>query len=742
MPQTTQIVPKYSFPYTETVINNNTIWDDTDDTAANVDTAHRYLAVFTSEKGVDNKLVPISTVKELQNSFGKSNYKKYGQPLMTAYAIKAQQNTSLYAMRIMPNDAFYANAVLSLWYKLDKENKKIYIKFTQKSIEKPADVSWNDLKDELINLASKYDGPTVDGAAYQDAAGFTQVPLMVFTSTGRGVYGNNYRWRINLNTDYEKNYGFKLYTFQCLDIENGTDVKANYVGSLVTSTKISDASFINDVIEDNDDPNVPMDIHVFEENAEAFYDVYKNFWEEVLKDDPDYVIDSDIYVDTIPDMDCFDMLFGKDVSMMKTRVAKSLPFINYVSEKTAETPSDVYETRYVTKDGDYYLADGSHFTKDGDADVAGNISTEALTAKINSEDENEKVSETSVKIKDIDENLYSTDPVVVLNDIAGNDLLNGSDGSFDMSNPNRDSAIEAAYIAAFNGQYDSLILSPRRIPASALFDANFTMPVKAALARLALFRNDALLYLDTGFMDSLSLSTITNLEKDFSAVDKLRDEFEVFSNYLISYNLHDYKVKEDSTGKRVPVTITYFLASIHASHLDQYGYWVPMVNEKCQLSGHIRNSLKPTVDLYEKDLKEILYNDRFNYFEAIAENTYQRATQSTSDAETTSDLTEENNVQTLMYLKRSVEDDVRSQSYVWTDAESRADFASFIKAKYRTMIGKQIYSLDVKYSMNKFEFNRSITHVYLAVKFRKLTKQTIVEIDVNKQTFDENEGIV
>ena len=56
------------------------------------------------------------------------------------------------------------------------------------------------------------------------------------------------------------------------------------------------------------------------------------------------------------------------------------------------------------------------------------------------------------------------------------------------------------------------------------------------------------------------------------------------------------------------------------------------------------------------------------------------------------------------------------------------------------MIGKQFYSIDITYSMNEFEFNRSITHLYLAVKFRKLTKQTIVEIDVNKLTFDENEG--
>lgn len=286
-----------------------------------------------------------------------------------------------------------------------------------------------------------------------------------------------------------------------------------------------------------------------------------------------------------------------------------------------------------------------------------------------------------------------------------------------------------------------MILSSRRIPSAALFDANFSMPVKAALVRLGLFRNDCLVYLDTNFQESLSLSNITAMEKDFEVIDKLEEDFDVFANYLVSYNLHHYRVKEESTGKRVPVTITHFLAGIHATHNDTNGYWVPMVDQNAKLTGHIRNSLEPSIDGYEKDLKEILYNSRFNYFEAVAENTFVRATQSTSDSTETSDLTEENNVQSLMNLKRSIESDIREQRYTFTDGEERESFRDYIKTKYRPFIGKQFYSIDILYTMNEFEFNRSITHLYLAVKFRKLTKQTIVEIDVNKMTFEENETI-
>ena len=62
-----------------------------------------------------------------------------------------------------------------------------------------------------------------------------------------------------------------------------------------------------------------------------------------------------------------------------------------------------------------------------------------------------------------------------------------------------------------------------------------------------------------------------------------------------------------------------------------------------------------------------------------------------------------------------------------------------IKEKYRYMVGTQLYSMDVKFEQTKFEFDRQIVHLYLAIQFRRLSKQVIVEIDVNKQQYDEEQ---
>lgn len=736
MPQTSQIVPKYSFPLVDTVINDNTIQStDVDAGIISTEQTYPYLVVFRSQKGKDNKLVPIDSISDLHKQFGYGNFKKYGQPFMMAEALLSQQNVTLHAMRIMPDDAFYANDVLSIWYKEDLKNKKFYIKFTHKSLEKNDDVSsFKYIKDDMIERAKKLDGAPNEKGNYVDAEGYTQIPCAIFMASGRGVYGNNYRWRISLNTDYEKGYGFKLYSYNCLNMENGTTVDANYVGSIVSSTKISDASLINDVIEDSDESDIPMDIHVIEENMEKLYEIYVDFWKKVLEEDPTYKIDDSVYTDEIPDMDCFDPFFGKVVAQTKQRVTKSLPFIYFTKEYNAESPVSDTIRVYKNSDSSYYTQSGAYFGADGVADASQNITVEDLASKIS----DGTVTEETIPNPDYNADEWTkTSNVITINNIVGNELSNGDDGSF----PNED-AVDQMYIRAFSGSLDKLILSSRRIPSESLFDADFSMPVKAALAKLALFRNDAILYLDTNLIDSLSESDINLLEKDFSVIDELEESFDVFANYLISYNLHHYRVKETTTGKRIPVTITYYIASNLPTHFRVNGYHVPFTNGYARLNGHIKNSLEPSIEVHENELKEILYNSRFNYFEAVGENIFERATQSTSyisNESKTSDLIEENNVITMMILKRKIENDVRELTYGFTSETERSEFRDYIKEKYRGMVGKQLYSFDVKFEQSKFEFDRQIVHLYLAIQFRRLSKQIIVEIDVNKQQYDEEQ---
>ena len=127
MAQTVQIVPKYSFPYVETVINNNSVVDTTVDTG--VDTANKlpFISVFVGPKGPDNKLTNIESLEIFHDVFGYSNHKLYGQPMMMAEALLANGNTNVCCMRITPSDAAYANSVLSLWYKPAVDAKKFRI---------------------------------------------------------------------------------------------------------------------------------------------------------------------------------------------------------------------------------------------------------------------------------------------------------------------------------------------------------------------------------------------------------------------------------------------------------------------------------------------------------------------------------------------------------------------------------------------------------------------------------------
>ena len=57
MAQNIQIVPKYSYPNVETVINDYTMVDDATELDVAADSIVRYIFPFVSSKGVDNKFI-------------------------------------------------------------------------------------------------------------------------------------------------------------------------------------------------------------------------------------------------------------------------------------------------------------------------------------------------------------------------------------------------------------------------------------------------------------------------------------------------------------------------------------------------------------------------------------------------------------------------------------------------------------------------------------------------------------
>lgn len=714
MAQTTQIVPKFSFPYVETVINDYTLVTDGSVPSTEESSVKQIYAV-TASKGIDNVWVRKSSKESAIKTFGDSNFKRFGQPLMQALEVLDQENSQVWMMRVMPENAAYSNGVVSAYYKADSveevaeaHKRKFRIKLTSKSVENAT------TKEELAKAALVADGATVivDGEdVYKDAEGFTQAQLMTVNYSGRGVCGDYFSMRISQALTYEKELGIKMYNFEIINSENGISKDANYVGALVSSTKYSNESttLIDDVLGDAEVGMAPIDIKVNEDSVEKIYDAYVKFLKELHNDCvAEYETKLDQYAipeemlngseavtedfqaqydelkeisaiidstedDMIPDIDEFDIIFGKSVA-----TNDMLPGIAFPVALTddVDTTADDYDAAMFTTSKnlvDFVSAKGLRLGCGGDG--------------------------------------YFANPRTVMVDGV-------------MTQLTVEDEVKECFIKAYNGTFDKKILSPRRMAVTAMFDANYPYDVKKQIADLVLARNDCRLFLDAGIISSLTDGVVKKLINDYS----------IFNEHLISVDIHNYFVKEASTNKKVNVTISYFLAPQYTNHVNNFGYHIPFVYDNCQLSGHVRDSIAPVVEEYEKELKEQLCENRFNYFECVQENVFQRAIQNTTQKANT-DLLEENNSAILYNIKRMIETDIRSQIYNFSDERIRMSFIDVEKAKFAPMEGNIVETIDIKFSTTQYEFERSILHCYLEVVFRGLTKKAIVEIDINKRTY-------
>ena len=647
MPQATQIVPKYLHSHVETYINDYTKFDDSASTP--VDNNNKFICVFRSGKGPDNVLLKKDDLSDFIATYGNSNFAKYGQPLMMPIAMLTSGSATVYSMRVMPDDAFAANSILLMQYRFDEESKKMVIRYRTKYIDKEAMASIGSsgyktakaFKKQLELAAQAEVKESITDET--DGTEWKQLPIATFRMAGRGVYGNNYRWRIARNFEYENDYGIMMYTFECINAAGSASTEASYVGAIVSSSQYRNITLINDILDDEEKGAVMMDVDVLEEYVNEAYDEFKVFL-ETLDDVPE---------ELIPTNDTWD------------------PFFGYQCNSSTKHPN-----------------------------------MEVIGEATNTED-------------------------IGVDRAQGIALMGGDDGAFGSENPTDVfNATNECYVQAFSGEYDSVILSSRRSPCDAILDANYNadaehsqFDVKGTLYNMALARNDALLYLDAG------------TETTKAHIDDMIAEYARFSSRNAVKEFQHYTVKDPGTMKKCEVTVTYFYAQKLPGHYQNYGSWVPFVKARCELTGHIKNSLEPAVDDLEMELKEKLYVNRFNYFETIDENVYQRAAQNTAQMDN-SDLMEENNMNTLFALKKQLERDCWNSLYDFTSVEDRARFSESEQAKFASWIGSRVDTLSIVFDANAWEMERSIVHCYVSVQFRNMMKRVIIEIDVNKRNFE------
>lgn len=706
MASTVQIVPKHRYADVETIINDYTAVENIDN-PAEADSSIKQCYAVISGYGIDNVWLKMTSRSQAEATFGKSNFRKYGQPYMQALSVLDQNNSAVWLMRVMPENATYSNVLIYVGFKVDSSedyanahDRKFRIKFTYEYL------------DELVSRKALLEKLNAEGGSL-DAEGYKIYPFMAFNSAGRGDKGNLYGIRLSQNISYEKEFGIKMYNYEILYKENGLKLVATYVGTNVTSPKYTSEipTLIDDVIDMYAKGDYPVEVSVNEEVSNLIYEEYVEFAKELHNDlEAEYAekveaynLPADVISGVVPPADEEEKAKVEELWAIDAEI---------VATATSNIPDvDEFDIIYGREIGTTDM-------------IAGVAYPEALTDDID------------ITSEDYDPNDYSeSDNLVDFGSTAGVALVGGSNGYFD--NPRVEELsdgmtkkwtfqeeVDLCYKNAYAGVYDGKILSKSRTPITVLWDANYSYEVKAAIAALGELRDDCRVMLDAGFIDTINKSVVNTLIRKYAG----------FNHYRESVDIESYYYREPETMKKCRVTCSYYLAPQYVNHVNIYGEHIPFVKEYATVSGHIKNTVTPVVEEYMTEIKDLLHDNRFNFFECVNENVFRRSTQNTRQTNNT-DLLQESNVFILYNLKRQISIDAQSQLYNFADESVRQTFCEFEKAKYASWVGEKLQSFDITFSTSKYEFENSILHLYIDIVFRGLTLHVIDEIDINKRTY-------
>lgn len=355
------------------------------------------------------------------------------------------------------------------------------------------------------------------------------------------------------------------------------------------------------------------------------------------------------------------------------------------------------------------------------------------------------------------------------------------------------------FVKAFRGLKDSRILSPSRIGLDFIFDANYNMTTNETIeiqnVNIPLFSNSTVLtdkdasalsvmavsnpgtfsYTDLNVKKALwdlnefrckngmtvnpeqGAGTSLLLDLGFVGIkygdasrqlDEVLNMVDNLTGRQCSIDLGYFDIIDPYTGKKEPVTVMYHIAQNYVNHVLVNGLNIPYTNTYTYISSMqrssslmsagqmVRDSFRPTIDLIDWDVKEKLYNGRINYWVTSDEGRLvERMCQNTRQLEASA-LLEENNVRILNTLKKNLEKSTRGYAYAWNEPEVRKGFTTAQMKIYKPWIGTMVQDLEIYFDANEWEQQRMIMHCYVSVKFRDIVKRIIIEIGINRPTYE------
>jgi hypothetical protein len=802
MPQTAQIIPYYSQPHVHTVINDNTFYSEDVAAFSVEEKPYSTLVVTGADKGIDNKLMKLTDYATKVQLFGKSNFTKYGQSSLQADVLLNNQYTNVWFMRVLPDNARYANTIVLAKYRtgdvLDVNGqptgkKRLEIKFETAYAKPPAIAAGAITESAIEEYARSLANETAD-----PLTGYKVLPLFYVRSTGRGKYGNQYSLRLTRDYNFEYDYNVKAYGFGVIENDIATATKNYFVGSLSNGSQYNQSTLIDDVINKYTLGTTPVVIKSFEDSMDKLFKAYSDIVElnaaYIGTITPTTADLDELDVAKKITLDAFDPVFGYKLN---TRNDELIPYYqNYtiqsrgyvVPDKSTASVKPLNTSAWDTA----FIGAKLLLTADPDHNngrYAYIIVAIAADGAITYDD---GVPE-AIDAAEYDGKNLATDVGVLLDGGFDGDFESISIEGVDRAPTNAELKIllSKEYVKAFRGKKDRYILSPSRVNLDFIFDANYNLTlgdvdlnidstikmlydgstvltdddyralailtsgsieitpdevnVKKAMYDLNQFRNKngmplakgpgagCELKLDTGLIGLKSIEVNSELHSIINAMAP-------FDGRNTSVDLGYYEIIDPTSGRKVKVTVTYFLAERLIPHILKYGPNKPFVNSYAQIPNIIKNTFMPELDLIDWDVKEELYKNRVNYYLTLDEGiTVQRAVQNTCQNDASA-LLEETNVRVLNILKKGLDKSNRGYLYEWSDPVVRKGYTDSQMDIYRPWIGNWVQDLNIYFEANEYEEKHMMMHCYAAVSFRNINKRIILEIDINQPDYSQGGG--
>lgn len=489
--ESNQIVPYYAQPHVYTVIRNNSQYDETVADRTTAELPFSTVIVTGADMGVNDVFVKLTSYEQKVKLFGKSNFKKYGQPSIQADAL-FNGNTNVWFCRAMPDNARYANIIFLAKFRKGKvlnelgQETGLYrmeIKFDKAYATKPVVVDGALSKDVIEEYARSLTSMKADAQT-----GYMTVPICYARIAGKGRYGNNYSMSIVRDSESEKDYDLKMYKFNLYNNETVTALAGVHTGSLFQTTRYNTSTLINDVMDQYNVGDLAVDIRSFEDSFETLY----NFYKDIVRENRKYLSSSRASESDMEDLnvaqsiteDSFDPIFGL---RLNTRTDEHIPYYQNYSVKSSgsyvapdlEIPNTAGATKPLNIANWSNAYAGARVLVVADPLHAGarwmyNVITVNHDTGDIIYDEGEETAIDDDQFDGIDISLG-----------VGHLMEGGHDGDFESITVGGETRtptdaemkilLAREYVKIFRGQKDRRILSPARINLDFIFDANYNM---------------------------------------------------------------------------------------------------------------------------------------------------------------------------------------------------------------------------------------------------------------------------